>query len=379
MTLTEPQAALMASPPSPPATTTLWLSSGNGPVSRTILSTPLRDALPSEVPIIDISPIFSPSLSARTAVAQQIRTAATTNGFFYLTGHGIPAPVTESARQAALDFFRLPSDVKEKVHTSRSEHHKYKVGWKPCSSLRINPFESPDQRESFSWRYDPRYDPSVGDLKDIPEEVAAFMKHDGDGFPWSATRESVSQFEDAVVPCWQAGLKLGRAMLRSMALALDLEETAFDAKFSHPDAAIAINYYPSQDPGSGERDVSIGSHTDFQLFTILWQDEVGGLQVLDREGQWLRARPIEGAFVVNFGDYMQRITNDRFLSTVHRVQNRSGKERLSMAFFFGFNLNESCGVLDTCVEEGEEKKYDEVSCYEWTQRRLKAMHQSKAT
>jgi len=83
--------------------------------------------------------------------------------------------------------------------------------------------------------------------------------------------------------------------------------------------------------------------------------------------------------VVNFGDYMQRITNDRFLSTVHRVQNRSGKERLSMAFFFGFNLNESCGVLDTCVEEGEEKKYDEVSCYEWTQRRLKAMHQSKAT
>ncbi|KAK0610766.1 hypothetical protein B0T14DRAFT_529070 [Immersiella caudata] len=356
--------------------TTLWLATGNGPISRPILPHPPRDALPSEIPLIDISPILSPSLSARQSVATQIRHAATTSGFFYMTGHGIPTPVTEAARRASLDFFRQDNDTKKKVHTSLSEHHKYKVGWKGNQELQINPFESRDQRESFSWRYDARYDPSVEDTDKIPEEVAAFLKTDSDGFPWSKTGD-VPHFEKAVVECWQAVLELGRALVRNMALALGLQETAWDEKFAYPDAAVALNWYPTQKPGSGEKDVSIGSHTDFQLFTILWQDEVGGLQVLDREGRWLRARPMEGTFVVNFGDYMQRITNDRFLSTVHRVQNRSGKERLSMAFFFGFNLNESCGVLDTCVEEGEEMKYEEVSCFEWTQRRLKAMHQAK--
>ncbi|KAK3345959.1 2OG-Fe(II) oxygenase [Lasiosphaeria hispida] len=366
----------MAAPTEP--TTQLWLSSGNGPISRTILSTPLRDAQPSEIPLIDVSGIFSPSLPARTAVAQQIRHAATTNGFFYMTNHGIPAPITSAAHSAGLSFFRRPAEAKEPVRTTHSQHHKYKVGWKPAATLRINPFESADMRESFSWRYDPRYDPAVGRMENVPAEVARYMKVDEDGFPWSKTGD-LPEFEEAVVKCWQAVLGLGRALVRSMALSLGLEEDAFDAKFTHPDAAVALNYYPSLEGGEGEgKDVSIGSHTDFQLFTILWQDEVGGLQVLDREGQWLRAKPIPGAFVVNFADYMQRITNDRYLSTVHRVQNATGKERLSMAFFFGFNLNESCGVLDTCVKPGEEKKYDEISCQEWTQRRLKAMHTTKA-
>ncbi|KAK0648199.1 hypothetical protein B0T16DRAFT_407854 [Cercophora newfieldiana] len=363
-----------------PPKTQLWLSSltpsGQRPPLPPHPCPSPRDALPSEVPLIDISGIFSPHLSDRLAVASQIRTAATTNGFFYMTGHGIPTSTTEAARNASLDFFRQDESVKSKVHTSLSEHHKYKVGWKNTKELRINPFEGRDLRESFSWRYDARYDPAVKDVTEIPEEVARLLKVDADGFPWSKTGD-VPHFEEAVVRCWREVLKLGRALLRSMALALGLEETAFDKKFTHPDAAVALNWYPPQDPESGEKDVSIGSHTDFQLFTILWQDETGGLQVLDREGQWLNAKPIEGTFVVNFGDYMQRITNDRFLSTVHRVQNWSGKERLSMAFFFGFNLNESCAVLDTCVEEGEEKKYEEVSCFEWTQRRLKAMHQTK--
>ncbi|KAJ3563339.1 hypothetical protein NPX13_g8238 [Xylaria arbuscula] len=97
---------------------------------------------------------------------------------------------------------------------------------------------------------------------------------------------------------------------------------------------------------------------------MLWQDSIGGLQVLNRQGQWINAKPVPGTFVVNIADYMQRITNDRYVSTVHRVQNYSGNERISMAFFFGFNLNESCGVLDSCVAEGEEKKYDEVSSLE---------------
>ncbi|KAH8167802.1 hypothetical protein CIB48_g451 [Xylaria polymorpha] len=118
-------------------TTQLRLSSGNGPVSRTVLKTPLRDALPSEIPVIDVSGIFSASKDTRVDVARQIRDAATNNGFFYIKNHGIPADVPEAACERLLAFFRQPREVKERASISRS---KYFNGYKPPQSQRINPF-----------------------------------------------------------------------------------------------------------------------------------------------------------------------------------------------------------------------------------------------
>lgn len=97
-----------------------------------------------------------------------------------------------------------------------------------------------------------------------------------------------------------------------------------------------FNYYPTRTQEEiQEKFVGLGSHTDLQLFTLLWQDSVGGLQVLTREGQWIKAPPIEGTLVVNIGDYMMRLCNDIYKSTVHRVTNESTQERVSMPFFFG--------------------------------------------
>ncbi|KAI0100352.1 2OG-Fe(II) oxygenase [Nemania sp. FL0031] len=359
-------------------TTQLRLSSGNGPVSRTVLKTPLRDALPSEIPIIDVSGIFSSSKDDRTNVARQIREAATNNGFFYIKNHGIPSEVPEAACERLLEFFRQPPEVKERAHIRQS---KYFNGYKPPRSQRINPFESVDVRETFSWTYDPRYDPSVPDPAAIPPHIARYLRCEE--FYWEAT-SNLPHFKEAIIRYWRSCLAVARALVRAFALSLDLPEDFFAEKFTHPDAALALNYYPplpvstqqqqQTSAEQGEAEVSIGSHTDFQLFTILWQDSNGGLQVLNRQGQWINARPIPGTFVVNIADYMQRITNDRYVSTVHRAQNYSGNERISMPFFFGFNLNESCGVLDSCVAEGEEKKYGEISCEEWVQRRARAMH-----
>ncbi|GAW22814.1 hypothetical protein ANO14919_123580 [Xylariales sp. No.14919] len=356
------------------STTELRLSSGNGPVSRTILKAPLRDALPSEIPVIDVSGIFSVSEDARLDVARQIRDAATNNGFFYIKNHGIPANVPEAACEELLKFFRQPREIKDRANISRS---KYFNGYKPPKSQRINPFESVDVRETFSWTYDPRLDPSVPDPVAVPPHIARYLRCED--FHWEATA-NLPHFKESVVRYWRACLAVARALVRSFALSLDLPEDFFAEKFTHPDAALALNYYPplttpSASAEEGGSEVSIGSHTDFQLFTILWQDSNGGLQVLNRQGQWINAKPIPGTFVVNIADYMQRITNDRYVSTIHRAQNYSGKERISMPFFFGFNLNESCGVLDSCVTEGEEKKYDEISCEEWVQRRARAMHQ----
>ncbi|KXJ91512.1 2OG-Fe(II) oxygenase [Microdochium bolleyi] len=372
-------------------TTRLYLSSGNGPVYRTVLKSPLRDARPSEIPVIDVSAILSSSsssspeeaLQARRAVAAQVREAATNTGFFYIANHGVSPDVTRAAHAAALEFFRQPLAVKDRANAKQSSFYN---GYKPPATQRLNPTESVDVRESFSWQYDPRYDPDVPGLDAIPPEIRAQLRMED--HQWAQTA-NLAGFKPALVAYWRVTLRLARALIRTFALALDLDEHFFDAKFSHPDANLLLNYYPplppaqpdstqqcNEDGSQKEETVSIGAHTDFQVCTILYQDSVGGLQVLNRDGQWINARPIEGTFVVNIADYLQRITNDRWVSTVHRVQNWSGKERVSIPFFCGFNLNESCGVLDSCVRPGEEKKYDEISCVDWVRRRAAMMHRT---
>ncbi|KAK4215473.1 2OG-Fe(II) oxygenase [Rhypophila decipiens] len=400
-------------------TVTLRLSSANGPVTRTVLSQPPREALPHEIPIINISALTNPSatLAERQSIADQIRTAALTNGFFYITEHGIPASVTSAAHSSSLSFFRQP--VEQKQPANAALYSKYNFGWKPPQSQRINPFEGADLRETFSWRYDPAYDPSLSadDVDRIPEEVKKYIQIDEGDFPWSATTKDTPEFKRDVIKLFQDVLELGRLLGRSFALSLGLDEHDWDGKFTYPGVGMAVNWYPPLPPSTAtsptntepaEKNVSIGSHTDFQLFTLLYQDPSSpatALQVLSRcpeagrtPGgeeiyQWLYAKPIPGTFVVNFGDYMQRITNDRYPSTVHRVQNflaaaplsgineercaeEHNGERLSMAFFFGFNQDETVEVLDSCVDyaRGEKKKYEAVSCFEWNLRRFKAMH-----
>ncbi|KAK4459463.1 2OG-Fe(II) oxygenase [Cladorrhinum samala] len=357
-------------------TTVLHLASGSGPIARTILSTPLRDASPTEIPIIDLSALSNPNstLPDRKAIASQIRAAATTNGFFYIKNHGVTQSLISSAHSASLDFFRQPPELKELANSIHSAANTHMVGWHPPKTQKVNPFEGIDKRESFSFHYDPARDPDA--VLPVPPKIKEGIRVDSDGFPFSRTDATVPQLREGLIPLYQEVLRLGRKLVKCFALALGLDESGFDAKFSYPDAALAINYYPPLEHSAHAepKDVSVGSHTDFQLFTVLLQDDNGGLEVLTRDGQWLRAPPVEGTFVVNFADYMQRITNDKWVSTVHRVRNVSGNERVSIALFFGFNRDESCGVLESCLEDGEEQKYDEISCREWVERRIKNMN-----
>lgn len=86
--------------------------------------------------------------------------------------------------------------------------------------------------------------------------------------------------------------------------------------------------------------------------------------MLTKEGQWIRVPPIPDTFVVNIGDFLARLSNDRFRSTVHRVYNHAPVDRYSMPFFFGFNFNEKCGVLPTCTSESNPPKYEPITCGE---------------
>jgi isopenicillin N synthase-like dioxygenase len=114
-----------------------------------------------------------------------------------------------------------------------------------------------------------------------------------------------------------------------------LGEGFFAPHYAKPLQRTQIIYYPPQDPAADEQQFGVAPHTDYGCITLLWQDDNGGLQVRERASRsWIEAPPIPGTFVINVGDLLARWTDDRFSSTPHRVINRSGRERFSIATFY---------------------------------------------
>ncbi|EME48263.1 hypothetical protein DOTSEDRAFT_70013 [Dothistroma septosporum NZE10] len=356
-----------------PAIHKLELRTALGPVYRDVLDNLPRDCTSDEIPIIDLSPMFLNDIDDRLAVAKQVRLASTTTGFFYVRNHGIEPETIDNARRALLSFFHQREEAKMKVHKS---HFKSSInGYSPARTTMISTHDKIDNRQSFSWQYLPKYDPDPKPLNEIPDDVKPCIF--GEDGVWDGTTH-LEGFKQASLEYWSACLTLARRLVRIFALALELPEDYFDSRVTYPGADGVYNYYPpctAQD--LEDNTCGLGSHTDLQLFTLLWQDENGGLQVL-KPGilshdpyEWIKAVPVPDTIVVNIGDFLMRLSNDAFKSTVHRVYNRTGKERTSMPFFFGLNFNCVEGVIPSCVSEQNPAKYEPISCGDWCQMRFK--------
>ncbi|EKD16425.1 uncharacterized protein L3040_008526 [Drepanopeziza brunnea f. sp. 'multigermtubi'] len=348
------------------STSKLELRTAYGPIFRDVLDTPPRDCTAEEIPIIDLTPLASDRFDDRKELSKQIRAAAVNTGFFYIKNHGIDDKTIADAKKQLLAFFRQSSEQKMRAHKSRS---KYFNGYIGPRSTNISPGESVDVKETLGWRYSPQYDPDTKDLDATPEEVKPWIR--GEEFVWEETSH-LPGFKDEVLHYWASCLTLSRRLVRVFALSLDLEEDYFDSRTTYPGADGVFNYYPpATEEETRNNSVGLGSHTDLQLFTLLWQDMTGGLQVLNRDGQWIKATPVKGTIVVNIGDFMMRLCNDIYKSTVHRVYNRSTVERVSMPFFFGLNFNCVEGVVPSCTSEENPPKYEPMSCGDWCQLRFK--------
>ena len=127
-----------------------------------------------------------------------------------------------------------------------------------------------------------------------------------------------------------------RRFNRLLALALGLPATFFDPHFERPTAWVRLMHYPPEPPGTPSDQYGAAPHTDYGFITFLAQDGLGGLEVRARDGQWIAAPPIAHTFVVNVADMLARWSNDRWLSTPHRVRNVSGRDRYSVPFFWGY-------------------------------------------
>ena len=240
-------------------------------------------------------------------------------------------------------FFRQPSTEKWKVERRNFNHHN---GWTAPGNARANASESIDVKEQFRWHYSPEYDPAYDSLPkpiplgSLPAEVQPYIW--ADQRIWEQTAD-LDGFNTAVTAYWRATLNLARRLTKIIAIALGNSPDEFEHLITYPCGDMALNFYPgvanpepkpyhSEDSKQG----GLGSHTDLQCFTILYQDHIGGLLILNRSGEWVKAPPIKDTLVVNIGDFLSRLTNDRWESTVHRVEvNRTSEDRISMPLFFG--------------------------------------------
>jgi isopenicillin N synthase-like dioxygenase len=144
---------------------------------------------------------------------------------------------------------------------------------------------------------------------------------------------------------------LGHALMEGVARALGLAPGFFRERImADPLVLFRIFHYPAMPPSpDGAPVVGVGEHTDYGVLTILRQDDVGGLEVFAKD-RWIDVAPQAGAFVCNLGDMLERMTGGRFRSTPHRVENRSGRSRLSFPFFFDPGWDAVMAPLPGCEE-----------------------------
>ena len=285
-----------------------------------------------------------------------------TVGFLYVTGHPVPGAQVQATFEALAGFFALPEEEKRAYDIHRLARHR---GYVPPAGLNADP-HSPgaDLQEAFE----------VG--LELPEDDPAFLAGNMMYGPnvWPA---QPAGFQETVYGYFEAVQSLGHRLFAAFALYLGMPEDWFEDKIRKPMTQLRAIYYPPQElaelPEAGKIDIGIGAHTDYECFTIL-AASAPGLQVRNRSGEWIQAPPIEGAFIINIGDMLERWTNGRFVSTIHRVINNTGRARYSLAFFFGADYDAVVECLPTCCDAANPPHYEPVRAGDWTTANIKAAY-----
>lgn len=325
--------------------------------SPSFLATNVRtDSTFEEIPVIDLSDATSADPMARRALADKIRDACINVGFVYVKNHGIPEVVIDNAVNAARTFFKLPLETKMSLDIHKSPNFK---GYTGLLGENTNSENRGDMHEGFD----------IG-WEELEEAGNALREGDGAMAGGNVWPSDLPGFREAVLSYYHAGVKLGKLLFPLFAMALDVPENFFDDKTTKPAAIMRLLYYPPQTGVIDDRVIGIGAHTDYECFTILWQDQVQALQVLNADGKWIDAVPIPGTLVVNLGDQFARWTNDVFKSTVHRAVNRSGVERYSIPLFFGSDYDVQLQPIPGCVSEDNPPKYEVVTAGDYVKSRL---------
>ncbi|MDN3495557.1 2-oxoglutarate and iron-dependent oxygenase domain-containing protein [Planococcus sp. APC 4015] len=279
------------------------------------------------LPVLDLSELDNgPEAAAR--FRDDLRAATHEVGFFYLTGTGIPRELESRLHQAAIDFFALPEADKLAIENVKSPHFR---GYTRVGGERTQ--GKVDWREQID----------IGPERDAVDDPEApdFSRLTGPNL-WPDAQPELREVTDE----WQDHLiGISRRLLRAWALALGADEGYFDQHFGEPSTLLKIVKYPGKSDPTPQQ--GVGAHKDSGVLTLLWVEPgKGGLQV-QRDGEWVDAPTVPGAFVVNIGEMLEYATQGYLIATNHRVISpKAPDHRISVPFFFNPALDARLPLIE---------------------------------
>jgi len=307
----------------------------------------------SSIPVIDFSAFYSPDAAVRDALVQQIGKACRTSGFFSLVNHGIPDDLQAEVLACSEELFGLPLDVKESYSKDIGGFNR---GYERLRAQNFEKRTEGDLKEGYYFGLDlPLEHPNVA-AKKFGQGPNKYPQH----------VQNAKEFKQTIDTYFKLMRQLAESIIKVICRTLGLEEGWVSEFVEDPIAVLRLLHYPPQAPDASSLERGIGAHTDFGAVTILLQDDVGGLQVWDRVSNvWVDVEPIQGGLVVNLGNLMMRWTNDRYISNLHRVINKTGRERYSVPFFFSGNPDFLVKCFPQCEDEEVGAKYSPIRVEDW--------------
>jgi len=305
------------------------------------------------IPSIDLNDFISGDLKRKEKFVQELGYAYEEIGFVAVKGHLLSEETAENLYQQVETFFNLP--LAQKVS-----------------------FENPEiagQRGYIGFGKEHAKGRSVGDLKEFWHFGQEVVDNDPikSEYPENIFVPEMPHFNHYGIKAYKELEETGKYMLRAIALYLGLDEFYFDAKIKNGNSILRPIHYPpiTNEPESAVRSAE---HEDINLITLLMGASAEGLEVLNKQGEWIGITALPEQLVVNVGDMLQRLTNNKLKSTTHRVVNppkeKWGSSRFSIPFFLHPRSEMRLDCLESCVTSSYQLHYEPISAGEYLNERL---------
>lgn len=307
----------------------------------------------NNIPSVDLSDFLSDNPERKQKFVKEIGEAYETIGFVSLKNHFLDDTLVDELYDEVKRFFALPTEIKQKYEIEG-------LG---------------GQRGYVSFGKETAKGKSVADLKEFwhfGQEPAADANLPAP-LPENVIVEELEDFNAVGMRAFRMLEKTGQYVLRALALYIGLEETYFDHWASNGNSILRPIHYPpiTEEPKDAVR---AAAHGDINLITLLMGASAGGLQVLRKDGEWIDAIPAEDELVINVGDMLERLTNNKLRSTIHRVVNPPKEAwatpRYSIPFFMHPRSDMKLNCLPECIDEQNPKAYPDITAGEFLHQRL---------
>lgn len=282
------------------------------------------------IPVLDLETLISGRDTS--TLARAFAQAYAETGFAYVVNHGIDDGLINKVFDVARRFHALPLADKTKIALSTTHRGYIAIDTSTDVTTKLAEVRKPNQSASFmAMREDPA--PIAGAYMSGPNQ-------------WP----DLSGFREVCEDYMTAMTVLGRQLMELAIRAIGSTDDGILRAFETPTIWLRLLHYPTQPPQAPGDLYGSAPHTVFGCLTLLAQDDVGGLEVMTPDGNWIAAPPMKGAFVVNVGDMLHRMSNGSLRSTPHRVIKRTGKKRYSVPFFFDSHVSTVVKPLPGAVE-----------------------------